>query len=184
MSGATSKKSIRLDRVQRAIHAWVVRELQGDVPPEQVIWRQQSEPLPPRPCVALKVIDGPRRVGYSDDVRYVGGRRFNVGGQRVMTVSVQVFGSTRVHRPMAYQIGIDLNSSLSKATTLEGLRRDGLAVFNQGEVLNLTALEETEFEERSGFDVLFGLAQNVVDDPGIIETANVTPHVHEAGDED
>lgn len=86
-----------------------------------------------------------------------------------MTVSIQVFGSTKVLRPMAYQLALDLNSSLSLQTVLDHLRTGGVSVYQQGDPQNLTALEETEYEERAGFDVLFGVAQNIVDDPGVIE---------------
>ena len=96
-----------------------------------------------------------------------------------MVVSVQIFGNTQIHRPMAYQLAIDLNASLSKITVLDRLRSSGVAVFNQGEVDNITALEETEFEERAAFDVLLGVAENVVDDPGIIEHVNLENDVHD-----
>jgi hypothetical protein len=127
--------------------------------------------------VTLKITSGPRRTGYSDNIQYLSGDNFMVGGQREMVVSVQVFGNTQIHRSLAYQLTVDLNASLSKVTVLDRLRSAGVAVFNQGEVNNMTALEETEYEERAEFDILVGVAENVVDDPGIIETANVTPNV-------
>lgn len=168
---------LSLAAIQRALYSWVKNECDGVIPGEQIVWRNQSEPLPPRPCVTMKIISGPRRVGYSDNVQYLSGDRFMVGGQREMTVSIQVFGNTQIHRPIASQLTADLNASLSKQTVLDRLRAAGVAVFNQGEVSNITALEETEFEERAEFDVLLGIAENVVDDPGIIEHANVTPEV-------
>jgi hypothetical protein len=120
----------------------------------------------------MKITDGPRRVGYQDNMVFLGGStgtKYNVGGQRIMTVSFQIFGNTKIHRPMAYQLALDLNSSLSLQTVLDQLRAGAIAVLQQGEPINITALEETEYEERAQFDVLFGLAQNVVDDPGVIE---------------
>jgi hypothetical protein len=156
--------------VQKAIYNWVRLQVAGVIPDSQILWRNQSEPLPPRPCVTMKVIDGPRRTGYNDHVLYSGtGTKFFVGGQRIMTVSIQVFGNTKVLRPMAYQLAFDLNSSLSLPSVLDLLRSSNVGVLQQGEPTNLTALEETEYEERAGFDVLFSLAQNILDDPSAIE---------------
>lgn len=175
-----TRGSLLLAEVQKAIYDWVKKELDGVIPGEQIIWRNQSEPLPPRPCVAMRITDGPRRTGYQDNAQFIGGptgTQYKIGGQRVMTVSIQTFGNSQIHLPMAYQLAKDLNESLSKMTVLDALRGRGVAVQRQGDPSNLTALEETEYEERAQFDVSFGLADNIVDDPGIIETANITPTV-------
>lgn len=164
--------SLILVNIQKSIYTWVRNRVSAVIPQDQIIWRNQSEPLPPRPCVTMKITDGPRRTGYQDNMVFIGGStgtKYNVGGQRLMTVSFQIFGNTKIHRPMAYQLAVDLNSSLSLQTVLDSLRGGGISVLTQGEPINITALEETEYEERAQFDVLFGLAQNVVDDPGIIE---------------
>lgn len=175
-----TKSKLLLVSVQSALYDWVQRELEGQVPPEHIIWRQHSEALPARPCVAMKITSGPKRVGFTDNVSYDVGNRFDIGGQREMVLSVQVFGSTRVAAPMAYQIGIDLSSSLDKLTVLDRLRSFGIAIQGKGGVENLSALEETEFEERSQFDVDLGVAENIVDEPGYIQQANITPHVVDA----
>ena len=169
---------LSLAAVKLALYHWVKRECESVIPADQIVWRNQSEPMPPRPCVTMKITSGPKRTGYSDNVTYLSGDNYIVGGQREMVVSVQIFGNTQIHKPMAYQLAIDLNASLSKVTVLDRLRASGVAVFNQGEVDNITALEETEFEERAAFDVLLGVAENVVDDPGIIEHVNLENDVH------
>lgn len=159
-----------LASIQKTIYSWIRIQCAGVIPDSQIIWRNQSEPLPPRPCVTLKVTEGPKRTGYNDHVVYSGtGTKFMVGGQRTMTVNVQIFGNTKVLRPMAYQLADDLNSSLSLPTVLDLLRAGGIGILQQGEPINLTALEETEYEERAGFDIVLSVAQNIVDDPGAIE---------------
>ena len=163
--------------IQRAVYNWIQEQLGGYEPRVEVIWRQQSEALPARPCVALKLTEGIKDTGFGDNVIPLPDGRFNIGSQETMTLSVQVFGSTRVHRPMAYQLGVDLKSSLKKLTVLDKLRSKNIAVQNKGEVMNLTELEETEYEERSEFDVVLGVSQNVVDDPSYIEHVNITPDV-------
>lgn len=162
---------LALANAQKTIYTWVRTQVAGVIPDSQIIWRNQSEPLPPRPCVTMKITQGPKRTGYQDNMVKLSGSntRFNVGGQRTMIVSFQIFGNTKVLRPMAYQLALDLNSSLSLQTVLDQLRGGGISVYEQGDPINLTALEETEYEERAGFDVTFGLAQNILDDPGTIE---------------
>ena len=108
---------------------------------------------------------------------YKGGKSYTIGGQRTLTVSLQVFGNTQVHKPMAYQLAFDLHSSLSKLTVQDLLRAGGVAIQQRGDPTNITALEETEYEERAQFDIVFGVAQNIVDDPGIIERAVLTADV-------
>lgn len=169
--------SLNLARVQETLYHWVRTVSEGVIEEDRIIWRNQSEPLPPRPCITMKIVDGPRPVGMQDNLTYINGGNFNIGGQREMGVSIQVFGNTKIHRPMAYQLGLDLTSSLSKLTVLDMLRGGGIAVQSRGELTNITALEETEYEERAQFDLLLGLAQNVVDDPGIIEQAVITDNV-------
>lgn len=165
--------TLNIANVQKSIYDWIKSRVNGLIPDEQILWRNQSEPLPPRPCVTMRITSGPTRVGFSDSVTFRGesptGTDFMVSGHRTMVVSIQVFGSTKVKSVKAYQLAVDLNSSLSLPTVLEGLSAAGLSVQSQGEPNNMTALEETEYEERAQFDITFGLAQNVVDDPGVIE---------------
>jgi hypothetical protein len=164
---------LTLANVQKAIYSWIKSRTGSLIPNDQIIWRDQSQPLPPRPCITMKIIDGPRRVGYSDSQMFIGGptgSQFMMGGQREMTISIQIFGNIKIQRPMAYQLAVELNSSLSLPTVIDSLSQAGIGVLNQGDPINITALEETEYEERAQFDVLISVAQNMVDDPGIITT--------------
>lgn len=163
-----------LVKVQDALYDWIKNEMTGVIPDEQIIWRNQSEPLPPRPCVTLRIMDGPRPVGRDGSVTAQLDGTFNVGVQEEMTVSIQIYGNSQVHRPLAYQAAVDLNSSLLKTQVRGPLSVAGIGIQEVGQPVNLTELEESEFEERAGFSIQLGLAQNVVDDPGVIETANVT----------
>lgn len=165
--------SLQLDPIQNALYDWVRRTISGLIPDENIVWRQQGQAFPLRPCVTLKIIDGPRNVGRSGNLSEGAGTKFGVGVQAVMTISVQVFGSTRIHRPMAYQSVIELHSSTMDPEVLSRLSRAGISVQDRGDPVNLTELVETEYEERAGFDLLIGVAQNIVSDPGTIQTVNV-----------
>ena len=184
-----SKVRLSLYHVKKNLYGWIQSQIQEgliDIPSSQVVWREQSEPLPARPCVTLKIISGPRRVGFDDHVSLVDdpSGTFNLGGQRELTLSVQVFG-TKAQPGLADEIANLLNASLSKMTVTDrlragilegGVRKGVVAVFSRGDVSDFSALEETEFEERSQFDVILGVAENIEDQAGIIETAvvNVT----------
>lgn len=152
-----------------ALYNWVKNELNDDVPPGQIIWREQSEPLPKRPCVAMKIIDGPRRTGWDhEDFVPESNGDFKISGQREMTLSVQVFGAD------AHQLASDLNRSLSKETVCAELRKAGIAVFQWGDVQDISAIFETRFEHRFSFDVLLGVKDEVIDRIGIIEEVEYT----------
>ena len=166
--------SLVLSDVKLGIYNWVANSLAGVVKPGAIIWRNQSQPLPPRPCVTMKIISGPSPTdrnpsSFSDPTS----NAYTLGMQMEMMVSVQVFGSTKVPNSSAHQITLDLNSSLFKQSILDNLKSAGVSIQSKGQVQNLTALEETEYEERFGFEISMGLVQNIVDEPGIIENVNV-----------
>lgn len=180
-------------RVKQNIFNWVKAEIDSgnitELTEDQVIWREQSAPLPARPCVAMKIISGPRRLGSTDNYRFKAGTEadpvFDAGGQRAITLSVQVFGSPVVPDE-AQIIAQKLNISLSKMSVTDrfaagivvGSERKGvLAVWEVGGVSDISALEETEFEDRAQFDVIMGVVDNIEDQPGVIETVETTPNI-------
>jgi hypothetical protein len=177
--------TLNLVLIQDALYDWVRDITQGVFPEgeEHIQWMNQSRPLQARPCVTLKIIDGPRPIARSGNLFFnpIAGQPlskqtnpFTVGIQQEATLSVQVFGNTDVHRPLAMQLACDLNSSLIRQSVLDKLKSAGISVQEVGKPRNLTALEESEYEERAGFELLLGLAQNMKDQPGIIETVNAS----------
>jgi len=177
--------TLDLKQIEDGFFQWVKEITQGIIPDSQILWRNQSEPLPPRPCVTMKIIDGPTPTDRNGSLFFnpKSGQtpptsnqnpNFNVGMQMEMTVSIQVFGNKRVPRPRAIQLTLDLNSSLIRQSILDKLKKAGISIQGKSQVRNLTALEETEYEERAGFDINVGLVQNVLDQPGTIETVNMT----------
>lgn len=169
-------RTFDLVQFQDAVYDWIKTQTEGVIPEEQILWRNQAETLPPRPCVTMKIIDGPKPVGRDENLLQGAGRKIVVGGQREITVSIQIFGNASLHKPMALQMASDLQDSLGLPTVKDRLRKRGIAIQDRGDPQNLTALEETQYEERAGFDVLFGVAQNVIDSPGVID------HVHGSGE--
>lgn len=177
--------------VKQNIFNWVKGEIDGGLITEldegQVIWREQSTPLPARPCIAMKIISGPRKLGSTDNYSLKAGSDgiFDAGGQRAITLSVQVFGNA-TQQDSAQVVAQKLHISLSKisvtdafaAGILDGSVRKGvLAVWEVGDVSDISALEETEFEDRAQFDVIMGVTDNIEDQPGVIETIETTPNI-------
>lgn len=170
--------TFQLDAFQDAVYSWVKTTMEGKINGDRIIWRDQSAPLPRRPCVTLKITDGPRDVARSGNSVFHESGLSTVGVQSVVTVSVQIFGNSKAAPKVnAGQCAYDLNASLMLQSQLLPLRKSGIAVQDRGDVLNITALEETEFEERYQFDVQFGVARNVIDDVGTIENVNATGDV-------
>lgn len=184
MSNQYPAGSLNLVKIEDAIYNWVYSVCVGVLGEDseiRVIWRNQTEPLPPRPCVTLKFIDGPSPIARQAN-RFLnpGSRVVGYGIQMEATLSVQIFGNSNPELPnrvRADQLAIDLNSSLMRQTVLDDLKRGGVAVQLVGKPKNLTALEESRYEERSGFELSLGLAQNVQEEPATIETVNVNGNV-------
>jgi hypothetical protein len=169
--------SLNLELIQDALYDWVATVTEGvfQDDEEHILWRNQSQPLLARPCITLKIIDGPRPVGRNaNEFSAASGNimKLGVGIQQEMTLSVQVFGNVNIHRPMAHQLAIDLNSSLIRQSILDQLKIGGVSVQEVGKPRNLTALEETEYEERAGFELSLGLTQNMTDTASTIGTVN------------
>jgi hypothetical protein len=180
--------TLSLAAIKDAIYTWVNNVTQGvlEDPNVQVIWRNQSEPLPARPCVTLKLISGPSPTDRDPSV-FIGGagQPITSGMQMEAVLSVQVFGNANLPNcPSALQMANDINTSLFSYAQRAQLNEGGIAIQGLGKVSNLTALEETQYEERAGFEVELGLVQNIVDhQTGIVQTVNIEKTVDETESE-
>jgi hypothetical protein len=171
--------TLDLDKIQDTIYDWIFGITQGTLKPEQIIWRNQSEPLPPRPCVTLKFTYGPAPIARDANVLGGGLSPDTAGMQQEATLSVQTYGSTKIQRPKAMQLAIDLNSSLLLRDVRMQLNRGGVSVQAVGKPSNMTALEETEYEERAGFELSLGMVQNITDPTDTIEVINLRKIIDE-----
>jgi hypothetical protein len=167
--------TLNIESIKDTIFTWVFNVTRGVVDDLQIVWRNQSEPVPPRPFIGLKIIAGPNPIARSPNT-YMnpGTNTITVGMQMEATLSVQVFGNTLITNiPTARQIANDLNTSLFLADVLADLSAGGVAVQALGKVQSLTALEESEYEERSGFEIELGLVQNITRPTSTITSVNV-----------
>lgn len=176
--------TLNLEKIQDTIYDWIKEVMLGVLGTQeddtigQIIWRNQGQPLPARPCVTLKFIDGPRPIARNGNAALNSTTHATVVGiQMEATLSIQVFGNTQMHEPLAGQLATDINSSLLRQTVLDDLKRGGVSIQGVGSPKNISALEESRYEERYGFEIDLGLVQNVIDDPGVIENINLTKTV-------
>jgi len=156
---------IDLAKARLALHNWVKTELEIEA-----IWEDQGYPRPQLPYASLKIISGPIRAG-TDELRQVSSGVFSVAGLRRIVVSVQVYGEDALLK------GSALQTSLSKHSTSASLNAGGLALIRATDVKDVTVALDNRFESRAHLDAEFYLAENEVDDPGLIEKVEVTNEV-------
>jgi hypothetical protein len=129
----------------------------------------QNAPRPTNPYMSFKITTPGAKSG-DDSVQWISGSKFNVGGQREMTVSFHCYGTSHEE---AYNYMTLWQGSLELKTIQQLLRKSGIAVWIIGAVADLSQLLNTGYEGRSQMDVQFGLASNLTDDPGEIDTVGI-----------
>ncbi len=100
-----------------------------------------------------------------------------VAGLREMTVSCQVHvGKEDVADPENHSRALmtAAQASLGLPSVLQGLRTAGLSVIDEGPVLTLDELVEDARISRAGMDVRFGLASNLEERTGLLETVAIS----------
>jgi hypothetical protein len=167
--------TLDLVQIQNAIYDWIKDSTHGVLEePLQIVWRNQGEPVPPRPFVGLKLISGPSPTDRDPNVFLnAGSAPIGYGMQMEGVLSVQVYGNTKVHRPMAYQLALDLNSSLLSSEVRRKLKVGGVSIQGLGKPQNMSAVEESQYEERAGFEIELGMVQNITDKTTVIEQVNI-----------
>lgn len=162
---------LNLDTVRLGIYDWVKSELAGtDVTAEKIMWLNQDAPRPARPYVGLDVLVGPGRVGH-DQLTEVTPGVYDLVGVRELTCSVNIYGEG------SDQIADQLLCSLEKPTAQARLATYGLAMIEQSDPSDLTALIETRWEARTQFDVRFRVTSKTRDNVGYVEKVELENQV-------
>lgn len=146
-------------QIETAMRTWLVDALGGGV---TVIFADQAAPRPDPPYATCKVM-GPRSVGHDDRRAIDDDGLQDMVGDRVITVSVQVFGDGAVDNARTAANALNKEAARAKLATVGIAPRGGSAI-NE-----LTALLEVGAEERAQFDAQFGFADEYTDDVGLIE---------------
>jgi hypothetical protein len=160
--------AIDIEALQDVIYTWVWNRVRNTCQGISVIWTEPNAPRPSIPYVGLKFLTGPVKLGHTDVISHVQDDEFVVEGQRTISLSVIVYGTG------AHQIAVNLHASLELPSVLEQLRAGGIAIWNEGQVSDISAALETGFEERSNFDVLMGVVSSQTEDVGYIGTAEIS----------
>lgn len=141
-------------------------------------------PRPPLPYFGYKITTPGEAKGeavlQAPDGPYAPGStaKFNYGQQMKMIVSFQCYAKDQDD---AYSYMVLWQNALNLDNVLEELRRKGLAVWDYGNVADLSALLNTGYEGRSQLDVNFGYASNLGADLGAIEATEITGEVDNNG---
>lgn len=125
-------------------------------------------PRPEKPYFSFKMITP--SVSYGDDaeIRPPSGDDFIYGGQRTGALSMHCYGNSQeeAYGQMSY-----LQAILQTPNMLELLRKSGIAVFDIGDVADLSQLLNTGYEGRAQMDVRIGFASNITVPVGTIDEA-------------
>ncbi len=160
--------SVDLSKIQQCIYTWIATELRDtDITPDKIVWKMQDAPRPSRPYFALDFVSGPNQVGH-DELREITPGKFTVCGERAMTVSIDAYGD------QAMALVFRVHSSLAKPTIQSIFQKYDVGLQRQEDVTDRSIKLETKFETRFGFDVIINVASNTTDEPGFIETVEVT----------
>lgn len=164
--------------LEDAIWRWV----DSNTPPNvTVIWSRfntmrpgESPCAPGEPYVTLQFTAISNKLGQ-DSIIYQQNDDFLIGGQRTATLSIIAYGPQKRDVASGQSLGAfdilkNLRNSLDYPEVYEALRRDGLAVFNEPSITDISTLLETGFQDRSNMDIVFGFAQNQVVPVGTIES--------------
>ena len=155
--------------LKSAIYEWIVGEVGGAPFDAAVIFSDQATPRPTRPYVTIRLNPQVTEGMFDEDLGVDNDGIATIRGYRTVTVALQSFG------PRARDIMNVLQGSLSKESVRSTFfNGNDLSLINTGEILNLTNLLDTEFEERAAMDLMVGFAQEITDDVGRIETVEVT----------
>lgn len=168
---------IEIAKIRNSLFEWADTVSAGVIPSEQIFFREQSAPAPPRPSIGIKILSGPTRVSSFDSIIEACDSEGNpiqdeflIAGQRTMLININTYGDVRGDTQVSFDSIIRLHSSLVSPGALSILRESGLSVLKIESINNLTEIEESEYEDRYTFDFMIGVAENFKDNLGTIET--------------
>lgn len=145
-----------------------------------IIFADQASPRPQNEPYATIRINNVVQIGY-DEIREIDPttKLATISGLRRATVFVEYFGTNALENIMkAY-------NSLERMSLSDTFSNAGFSYLEKSDVQNLTDVFETDFQPRASFDFFIGLAENIEDDLGVIETVELTGNVtHEGKDVD
>jgi len=155
-----------ISTIEKTVYDWV--DSQGLVASDSIVWMDQNFAKKPNPMIGLKINPGVQ-IGEA----YIGPP--DVSGDAEIqinmdfTVSVQYFGEGSMEKILT------LRDSLNKPSVRQSLRDGDVIVVNRLDAIDLSALDNSEFESRASMDILMRTDRSSqTDQVGVIETVNAT----------
>ncbi|HXK36155.1 MAG TPA: hypothetical protein VJ553_01065 [Candidatus Paceibacterota bacterium] len=152
-----------MTQIKSALWDWIETAVVGTDAAGRTIFDSQGKPRPERPYADIS-IDSIASIG-PDERRPIdddGDRR--ITGTRIARVMVQTYGTD------ALQLAETIRSSLMLKAVLSALRIAGLVFLATENVQDITALLDTDYEERAAVEVRFAFVSDQTENVGWIET--------------
>lgn len=131
----------------------------------------QNTPRPKKPYFTMQMVTPAAKEGDDSNDLTVTGTNWNIGGQRKMTVDFNCYGNTHEE---AYTYMALWQSSLELQAIQSDLYAAGIAIWLNGNVVDLSALLNTGFEGRAQMQVDFGITSNLTQDLSSIDEATAS----------
>lgn len=167
-----AKKTVDFTAIRRAL-ATVVSQATGLT----TIMEMSDAERPPLPYVWIDFITAQIAHG-SDEITYKEGNTYEIKGQRSFTASFNIVYGFR-EDAKCQEMSCLLHASLRDPVRLEYLRGQGLAVWEIGNLTDISQALETGFENRYNFDVTFGVVSTLESDLGYISSTEITGKVND-----
>lgn len=166
----------RLREVRDGLHKWL--SYVADYP---VVMAEASDPRPAEPHLAFKLFPSLVRVGSRDEHRPATDTTpYTIVSHRMITVTITAGGwpvgpyDDLEDKVEATHLLTAVQLALEAPTTQAMLQSLDLGIINEGEVIDISAEQETETEPRAVLDIIFGIRIDITDDPGCIEKAKMS----------
>lgn len=162
--------------IKKALRAWI-RE-HSKLEDAKIVFSQKNSIRLPVPFITIRLGDL-LSLGATDEVKRAtdltkpAGQEITqtVIGRREMPVSVQCFGDGD---ESSLQIMSRVQTSLGLTSVSDALNAAGISVFDIGDIKNVTAMNETAFEQRHLLEVRCYVSEEVSESIGYIKTVQIT----------
>lgn len=149
--------------LEDAVWTWI----QTLNPAMEVIWQRHSGIQPDDPFLTLNLIASARQTGARDETQYLDAGMQMVG-RRECDLSINGYGDA------AYAFIFALKQALDTYENAQSMSALNIAVVNHGDVLDLSALRDVNFQRRGQIDLRISYTTSRVTGPGYVEKVEIT----------
>lgn len=137
------------------------------------ILANQKEERPPRPYASVNFLNASGRVGSSMDQQSVNAdKTVSTEGMRMAVASINIFGQN------ANDTLAKVRDSLDRPDVIASFAGMGITHIGESSISDLTALQETAYEERGQMDLTIAYVAGSDVDVSTIENARITGNVN------